>query len=327
MKRSPGAAFAFGASRQPFRRRRVRRKLGRAGLRARLPSRFQRHRGGRPIGPARPHRARPRAVQGEIHHRRRRRPAEGDAGDHPDQAQERRQSALQPHQRAGFQLLFRLPQRSGHRRLRRRCRQRVRLGRVRKRPVRLHRPLVLERAAYDRADGRGPGRASGARDDRRPAGDPRRGDRGSLRDAARTRMPTSSRRACGSARSSPIRTASSISTRSRASTATSSSGRSAARACSPRCASSPSTRSTSTTAWRRSNGSACAGPAATILPRAACPTRHRRRRLRPGRVSGDPAAADGQGRSAGRLATGGGRGRTRRSTRSAAPRAISRPCR
>ena len=43
-------------------------------------------------------------------------------------------------------------------------------------------PVVLERAAYDRANGRGPDRASGARDDRRLAGDTRRGGRGSLRD-------------------------------------------------------------------------------------------------------------------------------------------------
>ena len=41
-----------------------------------------------PVGAARADRARPRAVQGEVHHRRRRRTAEGDAGDRPDQAQE-----------------------------------------------------------------------------------------------------------------------------------------------------------------------------------------------------------------------------------------------
>ena len=157
----------------------------------RLASRFRSGRRGRPIRPPRPHRARPRAVQGEVHHRRRRRTAKGDAGDHPDQAQERRQSAVQPHQRAGFEFLLRLPQRSDHRRLGRRRRQRVRVGGVRERPVRLHRPVVLERAAHDRADGRGPRRASGARDDRRPAGDPRRGDRRGLRDRQGRAAPTS----------------------------------------------------------------------------------------------------------------------------------------
>ena len=71
----------------------------------------------------------------------------------------------------------------------------------------------------------------------------------------------------------PIPTASSISTRSTASTPTLSCDPSAARACSPRSGSSPSTRSTSIMAWRRSNASACAGPAATILPEPASPTR------------------------------------------------------
>ena len=52
-------------------------------------------------------------------------------------------------QRAGFKFLFRLP-RSGRRRLGRRCRQCVRLGRVRERTVRLDRSIVLERAAHDR---------------------------------------------------------------------------------------------------------------------------------------------------------------------------------
>ncbi len=69
-----------------------------------------------------------------------------------------------------------------HRRLGRRRRQRVRVGRVRERAVRLHRPLLLERAAHDRADGRRARRAAGARDDRGPAGDPRRGDCGGLRE-------------------------------------------------------------------------------------------------------------------------------------------------
>ena len=78
-----------------------------------------------------------------------------------------------------FELLLRLPQRSGRGRRGRRRRQRVRLGRLRERPVRQHRPFVLERAAHHRADGRGARRAPGARDDRRFAGHPgRRGQTG-----------------------------------------------------------------------------------------------------------------------------------------------------
>ncbi len=117
-------------------RRRVRRKLGRARISPRLPSRFRSDRGGGPVGSPCAHRARARAVQGEIHHGRRRRTAKGDPGDHSDQAQERRQSSVQPHQRAGFKFLFRLPQRSGRRRLGRRRRQCVRFRGVRKRAVR-----------------------------------------------------------------------------------------------------------------------------------------------------------------------------------------------
>ena len=85
--------------------------------------------------------------------------------------------------------------------------------------------------------------------------------------------PTSSPRACVSAFSSRIPTASSISTASMASTPISSCARSAARACSPRSGSSPSTPSTRITAWRRSSASAFAGRAATISTRAACPMR------------------------------------------------------
>ena len=174
MKRLLGVPVACARRRSCSRSApRVGRKLGRARLSRGLPSRFRCDRRGRPVGPARAHRTRARAVQGEVHHRRRRRPAEGDAGDHPDQAQERRQSAVQPHQRAGFEFLFRLPQRSRPRRLGRRRRQRLRLGRLRDRAVRFDRSVLFERASHDLAHGRRPRRAAGARDDGGSAGDPR----------------------------------------------------------------------------------------------------------------------------------------------------------
>ena len=113
MKRLLGVSVALVRGVGPVRGRRSRPAgAGTSASFHRLASRFRCDRRGGPVGAARPHRARARAVQGEIHHRRRRRTAEGDAGDHPDQAQERRQSAVQPHQRAGFELLLRLPQRS-----------------------------------------------------------------------------------------------------------------------------------------------------------------------------------------------------------------------
>ena len=98
------------------RRLSVRRKLGRAGLSRGSHLDFDTIAAAGPSALPALIAARPRAFQSEIHHCRRRRPAEGDAGDHPDQAQERRQSAVQPHQRAGFELLLRLPQRPRRRR-------------------------------------------------------------------------------------------------------------------------------------------------------------------------------------------------------------------
>ena len=191
MKRLLGVSIALCAASALCASAPHRAQAGTSASFPRVPSRFRHGRRGRARRPPRPHRARARAVQGEIHHRRRRRTAEGDAGDHPDQAQERRQSAVQPHQRAGFEFLLRLPQRSRHWRLGRRRRQCVRVGGLREREVRLDRPLFLERAAHDRADGRGARRASGARDDRRLAGDPRRRDRRGRAGRARTRAPTS----------------------------------------------------------------------------------------------------------------------------------------
>ena len=76
----------------------------------------------------------------------------------------------------------------------------------------LDRPLVLERATHDAADGRRPGRAAGARDDRRPAepSAPTAVEQARAERPGR-RAPISSARACGSARSPRIPTASSTS--------------------------------------------------------------------------------------------------------------------
>ena len=64
------------------------------------------------FGAARPDRARARTLQSQVHHRRRRRTAQGDAGDRADQAQVRRQPGVHANQRPGLQFLLRLPQRS-----------------------------------------------------------------------------------------------------------------------------------------------------------------------------------------------------------------------
>ncbi len=106
-ERWEGHDAALGGIDRSFRRVRaarsgrcLRRQLGRARLRGRLARRFRYGRRRGAVGPAGPHRARPRAFQSQIHHRRRGRPAESDPGDHPNQAQKRGQSALQPHERA-----------------------------------------------------------------------------------------------------------------------------------------------------------------------------------------------------------------------------------
>ncbi len=177
----------------------------------------------RPAPPALPRsdRAGPRAVQGEVHHRRRRRTAEGDPGDHPDQAQDRRQSAVHPHERPGFEFLLRLPQRSRS------------SGGSGDDVANVFVSEGFESAQFDNVDPSfsserhtialmGAGLVELLAREMTADLQAIRAGRGQagVRSRARTCAPTSSARACGSAGSSPIPTASSTSIRSTASTPT-----------------------------------------------------------------------------------------------------------